>query len=478
MTIDTTNKQEVHKPEHTALETANPITKALAPEPIHAMPEKKSRQRPCVLVVGAGFGGLSVVKTLADTDVDVLLIDKNNYHGFWPLLYQVATAGLEPEAIAYPVRGIVRDYPNVNFVMAEVKGVDFNTKCVLTDGAPIEYDYLVLAAGSANNYFGNDTLAEQTYGMKDIDEAERLRNHVLMMFEQAVRETDPQRREALLTFVLVGGGPTGVELAGSFIELIRHVLLQDYPTLNAEDMRVVLVEAHDRVLAPFPESLQKKALQRLKNMGVEVRLNTRLAAVGNGTATFEDGSSIPAETVVWAAGVRAAHIVDNLNVELASGFRVKVKPTLNLSDCPEVFVIGDMAYLEGYKGGAYPMVAPVAIQMGERAAKNILAMVNGGGPKPFRYFDKGQLATIGRKAAVLDAFGIKMDGFFAWLGWLFVHLVELIGFRNRLIVLTNWAYSYFTYDRSVRSITWTERKRVDQPEKVPEEAHVELVPTR
>ncbi len=478
MTVETVDKQEVHKPEQTAVETAHPLTKALAPEPTHGLVEQKHRQRPRVLVVGAGFGGLSVIKALADSEVDVLLIDKNNYHGFWPLLYQVATAGLEPEAIAYPVRGIVRDYPNINFVMAEVRGVDFNTKCVLTDSMPIEYDYLVLAAGSANNYFGNDALAEQTFGMKDIDEAERLRNHVLTMFEEAVRETDPRRREALLTFMLVGGGPTGVELAGAFVELIRHVLLQDYPMLNAENTRVILVEAHDKVLAPFPASLQKKALQRLKNMGVEVRLNTSLASVGNGTATFKDGTSTPAETVVWTAGVRASHIVDNLNVDLARGFRVKVTPALNLTDCPEVFVIGDMAYLEGYKGGAYPMVAPVAIQMGEQTAKNILAMVKGERLQSFRYFDKGQMATIGRKAAVLDAFGIRISGFLAWIGWLFVHLVELIGFRNRLIVLTSWAYSYFTYDRSVRLITWTERKRVDLPEKAPEEEDVEFVPQR
>jgi NADH dehydrogenase len=471
-------EQDTHAPEKNAVETAHPLTLARAPAPTPGFVEQHHGQRPRVLVVGAGFGGLSTIKKLADTDVDVLLIDKNNYHGFWPLLYQVATAGLEPEAIAYPVRGIVRNYPNINFIMAEVQGIDFDAKCVLTDSAPISYDYLVVAAGSANNYFGNDALAEQTFGMKDIDEAERLRNHVLTMFEQAVRETDPERRAALLTFVLIGGGPTGVELAGAFVELIRHVLLQDYPMLNAEHTRVILVEAHDTLLAPFAPSLQKKALQRLTSMGVEVRLNTALASVGNGTATFKDGSSIPAETVVWAAGVRGSHIVDDLNVELARGFRVKVTPTLNLANHSEVFVIGDMAYLEGYKGGAYPMVAPVAVQMGKRAAANILAMVNGEQLKPFRYFDKGQMATIGRKAAVLDAFGIRLSGFLAWIGWLFVHLVELIGFRNRLIVLTNWAYSYFTYDRSVRLITWTDRKRVDQPEQAAEAQNVEVVPQR
>ena len=414
---------------------------------------KRRSGRPRVVIVGAGFGGLSAARTLSRADVDVLVLDRNNYHGFWPLLYQVATAGLEPEAIAYPARAILRRYDNTSFLMTEVRGVDFDRKQVQTDRGPIGYDYLVLAAGSANNYFGDDALAEKTFGMKDIDEAERLRNHALLAFERAVSESDPARRAALLTFVIVGGGPTGVELAGAFVELIRHVLRKDYPMLDVSQARVILVEAGSRVLASFPTGLQRSALKRLKKMGVEVRLGSAVASVSGDEVVFKDGERLSAKTVVWAAGVRAANLTDALNVALGRGARVKVEPTLSVAGHPEVFAIGDMAYLEGYKGAAYPMIAPVAIQQGKRAAKNILARHAGDTPQPFRYFDKGQMATIGRRAAVFDAFGIRLTGFIAWIGWLFIHLIELIGFRNRLVVLSNWVYNYFTYDRGVRLIT-------------------------
>jgi NADH dehydrogenase len=417
-------------------------------------PAAPSIARPRVVIVGAGFGGLHAARALAGEDVDVLVLDRNNYHGFWPLLYQVATAGLESESIAYPVRAILRKHRNAAFELVEVKGVDFERRQVLTDGAPIGYDYLILAAGSANNYFGNDQLAERTYGLKDLDDAERLRNRVLSAFERAVRETDPARRAALLTFVIVGGGPTGVELAGAFAELIRHVLRKDYPMLDVAQARVLLVEATDRVLASFPASLQRNALQRLHRMGVEVRLNSAVAAVEDRRVVFKDGSALETSTVVWAAGVRAAQLTDALDVPRARGARVPVTPTLNLADRPEVFVIGDMAYLEGYRGGgAYPMVAQVAMQMGKRAARNILADLRHEPRRPFRYFDKGQMATIGRRAAVLDAFGVRLGGFLAWAGWLFIHIMYLVGFRNRLVVLANWAYNYFTYDRGVRLIT-------------------------
>lgn len=416
--------------------------------------ELRATGRPRVVVVGAGFGGLSVARNLAGHDLDVLVLDRNNYHGFWPLLYQVATAGLEPEAIAYPVRAILRKHRDVGFLMAEVQAVDFERKLVQTDGLPISYDYLVLAAGSANNYFGNDSLARHTFGMKDIDEAERLRNHVLSCFEHAIREQDAARRAALMTFAIIGGGPTGVELAGAFVELIRHVLRKDYPALNMDRARVVLIEAHDRVLASFPERLRRSAHRRLERMGVEVRLNSAVASVDERQVVFKDGSTLEAGTVIWAAGVRAAPLADVLGAAQGRGARVQVTPTLHLPDRPEVFVIGDMAYLEGYQGGqSYPMIAPVAIQQGKQAARNIMALVRGEPLQPFRYFDKGQMATIGRRAAVLDAFGLRLSGFLAWVGWLFIHLIELIGFRNRLIVLTNWAYNYFTYDRGVRLIT-------------------------
>ena len=411
------------------------------------------RARPRVVIVGAGFGGLAAARELADADVDVLMINRTNYHGFWPLLYQVATAGLEPESIAYPVRAILRRYRNADFLLAEVNGVDFEQRAVLTDVGPVMYDYLVLAAGSTTNFFGNERFERYTLGMKDLDEAQRLRNHILTCFEHAVAETDPARRAALLTFVVVGGGPTGVELAGAFIELIRHVMRKDYPMLDVCQAHVVLVEATDRVLATFPESLQRAALDRLRRMGVDVRLSAPVADTRPGVLVFKDGTELEAETIVWAAGVRASPLAEALGVTLGRGARVKVEPTLTLPGHPEVFVIGDMAYLEGYRPGVpYPMVAPVAIQMGEQAARNIIARTRRNPMKPFRYFDKGQMATIGRSAAVLDAFGIQLTGWPAWVGWLFVHLMELVGFRNRALVLLNWAYSYFTYDRGVRLI--------------------------
>ena len=420
--------------------------------------------RPRVVVVGAGFGGLHVAAKLAHAAVDVLVLDRNNYHGFWPLLYQVATAGLDAASIAYPARAILRKYPNTQFLMAEVSGVDFERKLVLSGDKALPYDYLVLAAGSANNYFGDPALGLHTFGMKDLDEAEQLRNQLLRAFERAVVERDPVQRAALLTLVIVGGGPTGVELAGAFAELIRHVLRKDYPMLDVAQARVLLVEAGDRILASFPERLQRSARKRLEKMGVEVKLGTAVAAVDSDTVTFKDGTQLNSSTVVWAAGVRAAKLADALGLATGRSARVKVTPELNLPDRPEVFVIGDMAYLEGYKGGqAYPMVAQVAMQMGKQAARNILAQIEGRPLDAFHYFDKGQMATIGRRAAVFDAFGIRLSGFFAWVGWLFIHIIYLIGFRNRLVVLTNWAYSYFTYDRAVRLITGKERSITQAP---------------
>jgi NADH:ubiquinone reductase (H+-translocating) len=423
--------------------------------------------RPRVIIVGAGFGGLSAARSLANQPLDVLVIDRNNYHGFWPLLYQVATAGLEPDSVAYPVRAILRSYNNISFQMAEVERIDLEQRLVLTSQEAIPYDYLIIAAGSANNYFGNDGLATQTYGLKDVDDAQQLRNHVLSAFEYAVATDDAARRAALMTLVVIGGGPTGVELAGAFVELVRHVLRRDYPMLDVSQARVVLVEASAHVLAAFPEKLQHEALQRLQNMGVEVKLNTAVANVEGQHVRFKDGSTIEASTVVWAAGVRAASLADKLGVQLARAARVPVEPTLNLREHPEVFVIGDMAFLEGYgaKKAAYPMVAPVAIQQGKRAAQNMLARMRGKPQQPFAYFDKGNMATIGRRAAVLDSFGIRLTGVLAWFGWLFVHLLFLVGFRNRVIVLINWAYGYFTYDRGVRLITGAK----PQPERVLED---------
>jgi NADH dehydrogenase len=436
---------------------------------MHDLPLEYSRNwsrpwpsaRPRVVIVGAGFGGLNAARELGNEDVDVLVIDRNNYHGFWPLLYQVATAGLEPESVAYPVRAILRRYSNIGFMMAEVVGVDFERKLVLTDHAALPYDYLILAAGSANNYFGNDGLADHTFGLKDLDDAEQLRNQVLAAFERAVSEQDRRLRSRLLTLVVVGGGPTGVELAGAFVELIRHVLVRDYPMIDISEARVVLVEASDRILASFPAQLRSSALHRLRKMGVEVRLNTAVSSVDGGIVYFADGSNLPSETVVWAAGVRAAGLANDLEVDQARGGRVQVTPNLTLPDHPEVFCIGDMAYLDqGKPGSGYPMVASVAMQMGKLTGRNILRRMHRKPMRPFRYLDKGNMATIGRRSAVLDAFGIRMTGYLAWAGWLVVHLMYLVGFRNRIVVFLNWIYSYFTYDRGVRLITGIQSGRV------------------
>lgn len=407
-----------------------------------------------VVIVGAGFGGTNAAASLADSNLDVLVVDRNNYHGFWPLLYQVATAGLEPQSVAYPVRGLLRKYKNVNFQLGEVQKIDLENKKVVTNDASLDYDYLVLAAGSANSYFGNKALARETLGLKDLDDASKLRNRLLESFELAVKEPDETRRAKLMTFVVIGGGPTGVELSGAFSELIRHVLRKDYPTLDVSKARVVLLEAMPKILSTFPDSLQKKAVRTLQKMGVEVRLGVPVDTVEDGQIRLKDGSTIEANTIVWAAGVRSAEVADSLGLKLSRQARVPVLPTLQLENRPEVFVIGDMAYLEGYKDKtAYPMVAPVAIQMGRLVGKNIETLEQGRPLKPFKYFDKGSMATIGRRNAIFDAFGVRMSGYLAWLSWLFVHLMSLVGFRNRLVVLLNWAYNYFTYDRGARLIT-------------------------
>ncbi len=411
------------------------------------------RPRPRVVIVGAGFGGLHAALALGNKQVDVLVVDRNNYHGFWPLLYQVATAGLEPDSIVYPVRAILHRYPTVSFKMAEVSDFDFDSNVIYADGQPLTYDYLILAAGSANNYFGKDAIEHLTYGMKDVDEAQRLRNKVLEDFEHAVGETDPACRSRLMTFVIVGGGPTGVELAGAFAELIRHVLHKDYPMLDMTESRVILAEATDHLLGDFAPNLQRNAHMQLERMGVEVMLNKAVETVEEGRVIFGDGTSVATETVVWTAGVRAAHLAEKVGVPLMRGSRVPVQPTLNLQQYPNVYVVGDMCHVDGFKPGvSHPMIAPVAIQQGQHAANNILASIRLRPLKPFRYFDKGIMATIGRRAAVMDAFGIRLTGLPAWMGWLFVHILSLIGFRNRVVVMANWVYNYFTYDRGVRLI--------------------------
>jgi NADH dehydrogenase len=402
--------------------------------------------------VGAGFGGLRVARALRRAPVQVVLVDRNNYHLFQPLLYQVATAGLEPEEIAKPARAILRGQKNFDFRMVDVTRVDFAAKRLETSGGPMHYDFLVLAPGGETNFFGLESMQRHGLGLKDIPDAIEIRNHVLTCFEQAMLEPDAERRRALLTFIVVGGGPTGVEMAGALSELIRLVLVKDYPRLNIKDVRILLLEATDRLLAAMPERLREAAGKTLWRKYVEVRFGASVADYDGERIRLKSGEVIPAQTVIWAAGVRASPLNATLGLPVARQGRIPVEPTLQVTGHSEVFIIGDAAYRE-QDGEPLPMVAPVAIQMGQSVARNIARLVRGQPLGPFRYRDQGTLATIGRNAAVANVYGLKLSGFPAWVMWLVVHIIQLIGFRNKLFVLINWAWDYFFYERAARLIT-------------------------
>ncbi len=406
---------------------------------------------PLVLIVGAGFGGLRAARALRKAPLRVALVDRRNYHLFQPLLYQVATAGLAPEEIAHPVRGILRSQRNFTFHLAEVTGVELDARRLHTQNGPLAYDYLILAMGSETNYFGLDSLAQHGFALKDLDEAAAIRNHVLRMFELAEHEPNPDARRALLTFVVVGGGPTGVESAGALSELIRLVLVKDHPRLDLNDVRILLLEATNLLLNGFPDRLQQHAAETLWQKHVEVRFGAAVADFDGLRVTLKSGELIPAHTLIWAAGVRAARLADALGVTQARQGRVVVQPTLQIPGHPTAFVIGDAAYLEA-DGQPLPMMAPVAMQQAELAAANILRHLQGKPLAGFVYQDPGSLATIGRNAAIARLGRFQFHGFLAWLMWLVVHLIQLIGFRNRLLVLINWAWDYFFYDRAVRLI--------------------------
>jgi len=405
-----------------------------------------------VVVVGAGFGGLRAARALRRAPVQVVLVDRNNYHLFQPLLYQVATAGLEPEEIAKPARAILRGQKNFDFRMVEVTRVDFAARRLDTSAGPMNYDFLVLAPGGETNFFGLESMQRYGMGLKDIPDAVAIRNHVLTCFEQAMLEPDAERRRALLTFIVVGGGPTGVEMAGALSELIRLVLVKDYPRLNIKDVRILLVEATDKLLAALPEQLREAAGKTLWRKYVEVRFGASVADYDGARIRLKSGEVIPAQTVIWAAGVRASPLNATLGLPAARQGRIPVEPTLQVPGHPEVFIIGDAAYRE-QDGEPLPMVAPVAIQMGQSVAGNIRRLLRGHPLRPFHYRDQGTLATIGRNAAVANVYGLKLSGFPAWVMWLVVHIIQLIGFRNKLFVLINWAWDYFFYERAARLIT-------------------------
>ena len=393
--------------------------------------------------------------------MDVTIIDRHNYHTFVPLLYQVATAGLEPEEIAQPIRRILRGVPNLRFRMSTVTGVDFERSAIITDAGEVKYDYLVLAAGSAPSYFGLDSVVQVTSALRDLDDAERLRDQILGAFEAASAEEDPSHRRQLMTLIVVGGGPTGVELAGALAELRRHVLPHDYPDLDLSWARILLLEATDRILPGMPPVLQAKAQAKLSELGVEIRLGAPVADVDANGVTLSSGETIPAGAVMWVAGMRAPPLAEAVPTARDSAGRLVVFETLRLPGHPEVYAIGDMAHVGDPETRPHPMLAPVAIQQGALVAENILRSLAGKPPKRFVYKDRGTMVTIGRNAAIAHIFGLRLSGFIAWLIWLTVHLVWLIGFRNRMLVLVNWAWNYLTYDRAVRLIRGTaSRQRI------------------
>ncbi|MEX2226185.1 MAG: NAD(P)/FAD-dependent oxidoreductase [Dehalococcoidia bacterium] len=415
--------------------------------------------RPRVIVIGAGFGGLRVARSLAGAPVDVLLIDRHNYHQFQPLLYEVAAAGLEPDDIAQPVRAILRGTRNVRFLMADVTGVDLAAKNVTTAAGEIPYDFLVVAAGSATNYFGLQSVELRALGLKDLHQATAVRNRILRNFERAVIATNDAERERLMSVVVIGGGPTGVELSGALAELKRHVLPRDYPDLDLERAHVILLEATDRLLPSMPARLQRKAAQQLRALGVDVRFNAAVREVTADSVVLASGETIASASVVWVAGVRGEPLGETLSAEMGAQRRIKVLPTLQVPGHLDAFVIGDLAYLEDSHGRAYPMVAPVAIQQAQVAATNIMRELRGEPLRAFAYKDRGQMATIGRRKAVAQVFGLQFSGFIAWALWLFVHLIQIVGLRNRALVLLNWTWNYFRYDRANRLVT--DRELID-----------------
>jgi NADH:quinone reductase (non-electrogenic) len=412
-------------------------------------------QSPHVVIAGGGFAGLYAARALRRAPVRITLVDRHNYHLFQPLLYQVATAALNPSDIAAPIRGILRHQANVSVLLGEAAAIDADRKRVaLADGATLDYDYLIVATGATHSYFGHPEWERNAPGLKSIDDALEIRRRILLAFEAAEREDDEAARNALLTFVIVGAGPTGAELAGALSEIARQTMLRDFRRINPSSARILLVEGKDRVLPTYPPSLSKKAQLQLERLGVEVITNGVVTSLNDHEVCIGD-RTIPARTVLWAAGVTASPLARSLGVPLDRAGRVEVQRDLTIPGHPDVFVAGDLAAMKNRGGSLVPGVAPAAIQEGNHAATNIERAIAGKPLLPFRYLDKGSLATIGRAAAVADIRGLKLSGFIAWFAWLTIHIFFLIGFRNRFLVITQWAWAYVTYQRGARLITGT-----------------------
>jgi NADH dehydrogenase len=405
-----------------------------------------------IVIVGGGFGGLYAARALSNQPVQVTLLDRRNHHVFQPLLYQVATAALSPGDIASPIRWILRRQQNVEVLLANVVSVDAERRTlILTDGE-VSYDFLILATGATHAYFGHDDWQITAPGLKTLEDALEIRRRVLLAYERAERESDPAKRETLLTFVVIGGGPTGVELAGALAEMSRQSLARDFRHFDPSLAKVILIEAGPAILTTFPEILREAARRDLTRLGVDVRLGKPVTRVSRGRVEM-DGKAIDAATVLWAAGVAASPIGAALGVPSDRAGRVIVQPDLTIPGHPEIFVIGDLASFKGPDGKPLPGVAQVAIQMGRHAVRNISRALERKPYEPFVYRDLGNLATIGRASAIADFGWLRLKGYIAWLVWLFVHILNLIGFRNRLVVLVQWAWAYFSYQRAIRLIT-------------------------
>jgi NADH dehydrogenase len=408
--------------------------------------------KPRVVIIGAGFGGLEAAKKLGRENVEVTVIDRANYHLFQPLLYQVATAALSPADIAAPVRAVLSKYKNVEVILAEVQSIDVNAKKVkLTDGE-VDYDYLIVATGARHSYFGHPEWEQLAPGLKSLEDATEIRRRILMAFEYAERSSDEAARKAAMTFVIVGGGPTGVEMAGAIAEIARYTLSKDFRHIDPSQARVILVEGEPLVLASYPEDLRRSAMKQLADLGVEVR--TGIHATNLSDQGLQVGNEfIPCRVKIWAAGNTSSFVGKSLGVPVDRVGRVMVNNDLTIPNHPEVQVIGDLANFPHQTGEPLPGVSPVAMQQGRHAARNILMMIDGEEPQRFWYFDKGSMATIGRNKAVADLRLVHLTGVPAWLAWLFVHVIFLVGFRNRLAVLFQWAWAYFSFNKGARLIT-------------------------
>jgi len=412
---------------------------------------------PGVVIVGGGFGGLYAARALAQAPVDVTVVDRTNHHVFQPLLYQVATASLSPSQIAYPIRGVLRRQRNTRVILGEAVAVDAVRRVVVLADGELAYDYLILAPGARHAYFGHPEWEANAPGLKTLGDALRIRERILLAFEGAERESDPERRRALLTFVVVGGGPTGVELAGAIGEIACTVMARDFRNIDTREAQTILVEAGPRILPAFPPELSAKAERSLERLCVEVRTSAPVTAVEEGAVRL-GGERIAAATVLWAAGVQPSPLARSLGVPLDRAGRVLVDDRLTIPGHPEVLVIGDLAACTDAAGKPLPGLAPVAIQQGEYAARSILASVRGETRRAFHYRDKGTMATIGRAAAVVDLGRLRLSGFPAWLLWCFIHILWLIGFRNRFLVMIEWAWAYVRFERSARLITGANRE--------------------